>query len=85
MGRKNTNFGVKYQELLVRNYKLNYTDMSAGTKIYIGYVVISIALITVMLAIELFYLTQICSFIGCLFEYLPLFIPVGFFYSLYKC
>ena len=29
---------------------------------------------TSMLAIELFYFTQLCSFHGCLFEYLPLFL-----------
>ena len=44
------------------------------TQIYIRYVVIYIVLINVMLAIELFYLTQLGSFIECFFEYLPLFI-----------
>ena len=29
-----------------------------------------------MFAIELFYLTQLCSFLGCFFEYLPLFLPL---------
>ena len=67
MGRKDTSFGVKYQGMLLRNHKLNYTDMFVVTQIYIRYVVISIVLITVMLAIELFYLTQLCSFLGCLF------------------
>ena len=33
---------------------------------------ICIVLITVMLATEIFYLTLICSFIGCYFEFLPL-------------
>ena len=37
---------------------------------------ISVVLITDMLSIELFYLTQLCSFLGCLFEYLPLFLPL---------
>ena len=36
---------------------------------------ISIVLITVMLAVELFYLTQLHSFIGYYFEYLPLIYP----------
>ena len=56
MGRKDTSFGDKLQYLLVRMNKLNYTEVVMGYHIYIRYVVISIILITVMLAIELFYL-----------------------------
>ena len=39
---------------------------------------ISIVLITIMLAIQLFDLTQLCSFLGCYFDYLPIFIPYRF-------
>ena len=39
---------------------------------------ISIVLFTIMFAVELFYLTQNCSFLGCFFEYLTLFIPFRF-------
>ena len=42
--------------------------------IYIRYVVLTIFICTSMLAIELFYRTQLCSFHGCFFEYLPIFI-----------
>ena len=42
------------------------------TPIYIGYVVLTIVIFTYMLAIKLFYLTQLCSFCGCLFDYLAL-------------
>ena len=45
---------------------------------------ISIVLIIVIIAIELFYLTQICSFLGCFFEYVPLFILIGLRYILHK-
>ena len=38
---------------------------------------ISIVLITVMLAIELFYLKQLCSILGGFFEHIPLFIRIG--------
>ena len=55
-----------------------------GTHMYIGYTVISIILITVMFSIELFYSTNIISFIGCYFEYLPHFTPIGFWYFLDK-
>ena len=53
-----------------------------GTHMYIGYTVISIILITVMFSIELFYSTNIISFIECYFEYLPHFTPIGFWYFL---
>ena len=46
------------------------------TPIYIRYVVLTIVILTYMLAIELFYLTQLCSFFGNFFEYLPLFLPL---------
>ena len=78
MGRKGKSFGVKYQDLLVTRHLLNYKEMFTGTQIYIRYVVISIILFTSMLAIELFYLTQLQSFLGCCFEYLPLVIPYRF-------
>ena len=39
-------------------------------------VVLTIVIFTSMLAIELFHITQLCSFIGCFFGYLPLFIPL---------
>ena len=45
---------------------------------------ISIIIITVMISIELFYLTQKISFLGCFFEYLPLFIPIVLRYILDK-
>ena len=45
---------------------------------------ISIVLITFILAIELFYLTQFHSFIGVFFEYLPLFFTVVLLYILDK-
>ena len=78
MGRKDTSFGGKLQYLWVISHKLNYSYMIVVAQIYIRYVVISIILITVMLDIESFYLTQLRSFIGCYFEYLPLFIPYKF-------
>ena len=53
-------FGVKYQNILVRSHKLNYTEIFVGNQIYIRYVVVSIVLVTVMLAIEIFYLSQLC-------------------------
>ena len=78
MGRKETIFGVIYQNILVRWHLLKYKDMSAETPIDIRYVVLNIVIFTSMLSIELFYLTQICSFIVFLFDYLPLFIPYMF-------
>ena len=53
-------FGLKYQNILVRSHKLNYTEIFVGNQIYIRYVVVSIVLVTVMLAIEIFYLSQLC-------------------------
>ena len=74
MGRKYTSFRVKYQNLLVIWKILNYEEMFAETAIYIWYVVLTIFICTSTLAVELFYLTQLFSFHGCFFEYLPLFI-----------
>ena len=76
MGIKYTSFGVNYQNLLVSMKILNYEDMFTETPIYIRYVVLTNVIITSMLAIELFYLIQLCSFHGCSFEYLPLFLPL---------
>ena len=78
MGRKDTRFGVNYQNILISWNLLNYKYMFVETPIYIRYVVISIVNFTSMLAIELFYLTQLRSFLGFLFDYLPLFIPYRF-------
>ena len=44
------------------------------TPICIRYVVLTIVIFTYILAIGLFYRTQLFSFHGCFFEYLPLFI-----------
>ena len=68
MVRNDTSFGVKYQHLLVGRHLLTYEEIFVGTPIYIRYVVITIVMLTSMLAIELFYLTQICSFLECLLE-----------------
>ena len=76
MGRNGTSFGVKYQKLLVRWNILSYEEMFVETPIYIRYVVLAIVIFTYMLAIELFYLAQLFSFLGCFFEYLPLFLPL---------
>ena len=78
MGRKDTSFGVRYQNILVRWHLLNYEEMFAETPIYIRYVVLTIVIFVSMLAIELFYLTKTCSFLGYFFEYLPLLIPYSF-------
>ena len=78
MGRKDTRFVMKYQKLLVVWHILNHEDMFMETLIYIKYVVITIVTFTSMLAIELSYLTQLNSFLGCFFEYFPLFLPYRF-------
>ena len=67
MGRKDIIFGVKYQNILVTRHLLNYKNVFMGKPIYIRYVVISIILLTSMLTTELFYLTQLCSHLGCFF------------------
>ena len=74
MGIKDTSFGVKQKELLVTRHGINHIDMFLGKQIYIMYIVIYIVLITAMLSIGLFYLTQLRLFLGRFFEYLPLFI-----------
>ena len=76
MERKYTSFGVKYQNILVGWKILNYGDILVETSIYINYAVLSIVIYIYMLVIELFYLTQLCSFIGCFFYYLPIFLPL---------
>ena len=67
MGRKDTIFGEKYQKLIVGWHLLNYKEMFVETSILLWYVVIIIVIFTYMLAIEWFYLTQLCSFLGCFF------------------
>ena len=47
--------------------------------IHIRYVVLTIVICTSMLAIELFYRTQPCSFHGCFFEYLPILLHLQVF------
>ena len=71
MGIKDTRFEVKYKNILVVWHLLKYKEMFMETPIYIGYVVITIVIFTSMLSIELFYLTQLCSFLGYLFEFFP--------------
>ena len=85
MGRKYTSFGGKLKYFLLIRQKLNHTEMFARRQIYIRYVVISIVLITIMLAIEMFFLTQLCSVIRCYFEYLPLIIPFMFAVFPWQC
>ena len=51
MGRKDTSFGVKNQNLLVSMEILNYKDMFVETPIYIGHFVLTIVIFTSMLAI----------------------------------
>ena len=79
MGRKDTIFGVKYQNILLSIKILNYKDIFVETPIYIRYVVLTIVIFIFMLSIELFYCTQPSSFHGYFFEYLPLFIPLKVF------
>ena len=68
MGRKDTSFGVKYPNVLVSMKTRNYKEMLVEPPIYIRYVVLTISMCTSMLAIELFYRTQLCSFHGCFFD-----------------
>ena len=75
---KDTMIGEVLKYMFIRRNELNHTEMCVGTHIYLGFFVIFIVLDTVMLSIELFYLTRLFSFIGCYFEYLPLFIPYSF-------
>ena len=78
MVRKDTSIVAKYQKLLLGWHLLNYKDMSVEIPIYIRYAVITIVIFTSMLSIELFYLTQLYSFLGYFFEYLTLFISYRF-------
>ena len=78
MGRKDKIFGVKYQNILVGRHLINYKEMFVVAPILIWYVVIIVFIFTSVPAIELFYFTQLCSFIGCFFEYLPIFISYRF-------
>ena len=68
MRGKDTRFVLKHQNLLVGWHLLNYEEMFVETPIYIRYVFLAIIVFTSMLAIALFYLTQLFSFIGCFFE-----------------
>ena len=74
MGRKDASFGVKHPNVLVSMKIRNYKEMFVEPRIYLRYVVLTIVIFTSMLAIELFYRTQLCSFHGCFFKYLPLFL-----------
>ena len=62
-GNKVHKIWIEIPDVLVRIHQINYKDMFVVTQTYIRYVVIYILLITVMLAIELFYLTQFHSFL----------------------
>ena len=68
MGTKDTSSGVIYKNLLVGRHLIKYEGMFVEPSIYIRYVVLTIAIFTSMLAIELFYLTQLRSFLVCFFE-----------------
>ena len=74
MGRKDASFGVKYPNVLVSMKIRNYEEMFVEPQIYIRYDLLTIVICTSMLAIELFYRTKLCSFHGCFFEYLPIFL-----------
>ena len=77
-GNKGHNIWNEIPKTIVVRHILNYEEMFPETPIYIRYVVLTIVIFTSMLSTELFYLTQLRSFIGCYFEYLPLFIPYRF-------
>ena len=64
LGRNYTSFGVKYPNVLLSMKIRNYEEMFVEPLIYIRYVVLTIVIFTSMLAIELFYNTQLCSFHG---------------------
>ena len=74
MGRKDARFGVKYPNFLISMKIRNYKEMFVEPPIYIRYVVLTIVICISMLAIELFYRTQLFSFHGCFFEDLPIFL-----------
>ena len=67
-GKKGHKLWSELPNLLVSMKILNYEDMFVETPIYIRYVVITIVIFTSMIDIELFYLTQLCSFHRCFFE-----------------
>ena len=68
MGINYARFGLRHQKILVGWHLLNYEEMFVGTHIYIRYVVLTIVIFTSIIAIELFYLTQLDSFLVCFFE-----------------
>ena len=70
--------------MFVISHQLNYTEMFVGTHINKQYVVVSIVSITVLIYIELFYLTQLSSFLECLCEDLSIFIIIFLRYLLYN-
>ena len=78
MGRRETIFVVKYQKIFIGWHLLNYEEIFLETPIYIRCVVITIVIFTYILSVELFYPTQLFSFLGCFFDYLHLFIPYRF-------
>ena len=59
MGRNDTIFGVKYKNIFVGQHLLNYNKMFVEIPIYVRYVLITIVILTSMLAMELFYLTHL--------------------------
>ena len=81
-GKKEHNLWSEIPKSFGKMEILNYKDMFVEKPIYIRYVVLTIIIFTSMLAIELFYLTQLHSFLGCFFEYLPLFLPYDFVVNL---
>ena len=68
MGRKDKSLEGNSKIFLVRKNEQNYTEIFVVTQIYIRFVVISVVFVTVMIAIEFIYPTQLCSFLGCFFE-----------------
>ena len=71
---KDASFVVKYPKILVIIKIRHYKEMFVEPPIFIRYVVLTIVICTSILAIELFYRTQLCSFHKCFFEYLTLFL-----------
>ena len=83
-GKKGHKLCIEIPKPFGNNPPSNCKDIFMVTQLYIRYVVIYIVFITVMLAIGLFYLTQLCLFLGYFFEYLSLFITIGFQYIIDK-
>ena len=77
MGKKDTIFGVKYQNILLSIKILNYKDNFVETPIYIRCVVITIVTFTYMLAIELFTLHNLLHF-------MDVFLSTYLYFSLYR-